>query len=198
MPRYLPVLRGRTTSKVAVRNKYDASEGWGERRLIYIISLLIWVAVLSTGVYYTKQVLVSSIKKIMDPPISTQTRLVRNLTLVYPGVTLCYKNEDRVGYQEHILRNYGLTGYWKNAVGDYSNSTWATFPWGNRSLSRLWAEATYEAHVVEFFTLNNSLNSSSAHLTAREDMGEIHDPSMTILASLNRNNSALDYSFGYY
>ena len=38
----------------------------------------VWVSVLGLGVFYTKQVVVSSFVKLRNPPIITQSRLVSN------------------------------------------------------------------------------------------------------------------------
>ena len=78
---------------------------------------------------------IQNFHKLINPPISTQSRLVtfmfhqiaiyyhhhhhhnyqqqqqpllllkvRNLSLVYPAVTLCYKNEDQQGYKLNVLK----------------------------------------------------------------------------------------------
>ena len=56
------------------------------------------------------------------------------MSLVYPAVTLCYKNEDQQGYKLNVLKvvktnnqtsfevislsqEFNLTGYWKNGAG---------------------------------------------------------------------------------
>ena len=78
--------------------------------------------------------------------------------------------------------------------GHYSNKTWEGFDWGNKSLLSLWQAATYEvggeveipvdqrlcqAHVVQFESLTN--------LTSEE----WKDSSISLVASLNRNGSAV-------
>ena len=77
---------------------------------------------------------IQNFHKLINPPISTQSRLVtfmfrqiaryyhhhhhnyqqqqqpllllkvRNLSLVYPAVSLCYKNEDQQGYKLNVLK----------------------------------------------------------------------------------------------
>jgi len=188
MTRYFPVLKRRSTFQVALRNKYDSGEGMKERRLVYFLSLLVWVSVLGLGVFYTKQVVVSSFVKLRNPPIITQSRLRRNMSLMYPAVTLCYKNGDGIGFKENILQAFNLTGYWKNSAGDYDNKTWINFGWGHQSLSELWNRATYDAHIIHIY---ESIEREFLPI-------EREHASTTIVGFLNQNSSALAHEYGYY
>ena len=138
------------------------------RKLSYTVNLNIHKnfglrSPLSISIIMIGSQVIQNFHKLINPPISTQSRLVRfmfhqiaiyhhhhlhnypqqqqpllskvrNLSLVYPAVTLCYKNEDQQGYKLNVLKvvktnnqtsfevislsqEFNLTGYWKNGAG---------------------------------------------------------------------------------
>lgn len=112
-------------------------------RLIYYIRLFTWILVIGTCiVFMVEQVAVSTIK-LLHPPVSTQTRMVINDSLIYPAITLCYRNELGNSFQPSVLKEMGVNKYWKTENDEYIDQTWMDFHWDNTSLSDLWANATY-------------------------------------------------------
>merc|ERR1712013_96364 len=129
----------RSGFNVAVQNKYT-QVGAG-RKVAYYISLIYWAIALSAGIFWTYETVLMATTKLINPPISTRTRLISNETLTYPAVTLCYKNED----------------------GRYFNDTWLDFAWGEMSLTELWNKTTYKAKIVELHNLYNFTHNEQGH-----------------------------------
>merc|ERR1719341_2152465 len=105
-------LFGRRTSIGLAINRYGEEYKTGNR-FLYGLRLTTWVVVLGGCTAFMIEQVTVSIIKVVDPPVSTQTRLITNQSLVYPAITVCYRNQDRHSYQESVLKDLGMRGYWK-------------------------------------------------------------------------------------
>ncbi|XP_049861653.1 uncharacterized protein LOC126355398 [Schistocerca gregaria] len=76
--------------------------------------------------------------RLIEPPVSTHSRITFNKTMTYPAVTIC----RAVGYKEDVLLKYklGTKIHW--------TSEWRYFPYENASLQQFWDEATYTQDEV--------------------------------------------------
>lgn len=131
--------------------------------------------------------------------------MVINDTLIYPAITLCYRNGDGNGFQPKVLRSMGLNQYWRTREGKYVDQVWQDFHWDNFSLSNLWNNATYIMYPLSQQLIHEndtrsmaSNNPSSYNLTDvdTEERLTLKKATLNGLTNIMSYNTSFFYEYG--